>query len=588
MKRARRLEPRAMGRVWRRLSNHLSPHRRSLAAALCCMIGSTALELARPWPLKLAFDLILIPVDGPHPLLTRYPALETHPQLLLGMLAGAVLLIAIGSGLLGFGQTYLTASVGQRVVADIRLQVYAHLQRLSQSFHDQSSTGDLISRLTGDIRMMRELLVNSLVFILDRLLVVACMLAVMLWMDWRLTCVALVVLPILGLTVRRFGQAIKGATRKQRRRESQITHAIHEGLSTLRVVQALAREAHAEERFASHNDRSVKASLKATRLQAQMNRIVQVLLAAGTAAVMWLGVQRVQASALSAGDLLVFTAYMTALYKPVRKLASLTSRLSKAAVCGERLVAILDTEPEIRDAVDARVAPPFRGAIELEDVSFSYPGRSSVLDGANLTIAPGQTVALIGESGVGKSTLAALLLRFYDPLRGSVRIDGDDLRAYTLQSLRSQIAILLQEPALFNATVQENIGYGKLDADLDEVIAAARVADAHDFIERLPLGYDTVLSEGGRSLSGGQRQRIAIARAVLQDAPIVILDELTTGLDNRSANQVERALAQLTADRTCLRITHDLTCAQCADQVVRLSDGQLLSVGEISAEAANA
>ncbi len=559
-------------RIFARFVPYLRPHRRTLAVAGLCAGGAMAMELLRPWPIKFVFDGILAPQAKSSALLERIPFLDANTTALLFVITLALLLIAVFSGLFGFGQNYLTASVGQRVVASIRQDVYSHIQRLSHSFHEQSSTGDLLSRLTSDIKMMNELIVRSAIFLVERSLVLIGMLVIMLWMDWVLTLVALTVLPLLFFTISRFGREIKGAARRQRRKESQLTGTMTERLTAVTLVQAFAREAHEDERFAQQNAKSTQEGVRSTRLEAQMNRVVQVVIAVGTAAVLWLGVQRVQSGILTPGDLLVFTAYLAGMYRPVRKLASLTARIAKATVSGERIIAILETEPEIRDSDNAVEAPRFRGDIEFVNVRFGYSSGENVLEDTSFRIAAGETFMLLGKSGSGKSTITKLLLRFYDVTGGRILIDGRDIRDYTLESLRSQFAVVLQEPMLFNATVRENIAYGKLDADMDEVVAAAIAANAHEFIEQLPDGYETVLSERGASLSGGQRQRITIARAIIRDAPIVILDEPTAGLDSAGRAEVDAALRRLTAERTCVLITHHPSAAHKADKVLLVDE----------------
>jgi len=539
------------------------------------MLGATLAYLAQPWPLKVIFDYALLPaVQGEAGGLAGLSVTE-----LVGLSAAAVLIIALLRGMFSYGQAYLTASVGQRVVAAVRKRLFSHVQRLSMRFHDQRHSGDLLLRLTGDIQLLRDLLVNAVLLITERLLVMVAVAGLMLWMDWRLALVALTVLPALALVSFRISHQIRHATRKQRRRESRTADILAETLAAVPVIQAHAREAFEDRRFERQHKASLKAGLRATRLEANLNRLVEVILAAGTAGVLWFGVQRVLAGALTPGDLLVFTAYLTTLYKPIRKLATLTSRLAKSAVCGERLIAILETEPEIRDRPDARPAPPFEGEIRFEGVRFGYGDDRWVLDGADFHIPPGRTVALVGPSGAGKSTIAKLLLRFYDPQAGCIRIDGRDIRDYRLASLREQMSVVMQQPYLFAQSVRDNIAYGRLEASDAEIEAAARQAGAHDFIQRLPRGYDTPLAEGGASLSAGQRQRIAIARAILRDAPIVILDEPLTGLDPVSHAQVQRALDRLCAGRTCLLITHDMAAAARCDQVLRLTpDGRVESI----------
>ncbi len=569
-----RTAARALGSLYALFGPHLRPHRGRMVAAWLCMLGATLAYLAQPWPLKVIFDYALLP----DPARADSWLGRQDPALLVAGCALAVLLIAVLRGLLGYGQAYLSASIGQRVVADIRARLFSHVQRLSHSFHDEQHSGDLLLRLTADIQLLRDMLVNAVLLITERMLVLIAVAGVMLWMDWRLGLLGLAVVPALALVSSRTSGQIKDAVRKQRRRESRTANILAETLAALPVIQAYGREDWEDARFGRQHRASLRAGLRATRLEANLNRVVEVILAAGTAAVLWLGVQRVLSGAITAGDLLVFTAYLTILYKPIRKLSTLTSRLAKAGVCGERLAAILRTEPDIRDLPDARPAPPFQGRIELREVHFGYrPGRP-VLRNADCLIEPGQTVALVGPSGSGKSTVAKLVLRFYDPQSGTVRIDGRDIRDYTLASLRSQISILLQEPHLFALSIRENIAYGRLEASDREVERAARLACAHDFIETLPQGYDTVLAEGGTSLSVGQRQRIAIARAMVRDAPIVILDEPMTGLDRDSEAQVQIALERLCRGRTCLVITHDPDAAGRADRILCIEDGRLIEL----------
>jgi len=568
----------AVGRILKHFLPHVKPHRFTLVMAGLCMLGVTFMELLKPWPLKFVFDVVLVSAEKASVVLESLPEFVHDTNTLLAAIASSILIIAVLSGLFGFGQAILLSGVGQKVVAAIRSQVYAHLQRLSHSFHEHSATGDLLARLTGDIRMLRELLVTSAMFVVDRSLAVVAMTVIMLWMDWQLTLVALAVMPVLVMTVTKFGRDIKGATRRQRRKESQITNVMAENLSSISIVQAFAREAYEEGRFARHNAKSMQAGLVSTRIEQKMNRLVQIILALGTAGVVWFGVTRVQHGVLTPGDLLVFTAYLTGLYKPIRKLASLTSRMAKATVCGERVVSILETESDITDSVDAYPAPRFRGEIDFQNVTFSYPVKSAVINQAQFHVESGETIALWGESGAGKSTIANLLLRFYDPDSGGIFIDGVDIRRYTLESLRNQIAVVLQESVLFNTSIRHNIGYGKLDADEDEIISVARAANAHEFIEQLPDGYDTVVSERGASLSGGQRQRIAIARAMIRKAPIVILDEPTAGLDINNKTEVEAALNRLVRNVTCLKITHDPITAASADRILKIEYGEIIDI----------
>ena len=564
----------------RRFGPYLRPHRKTLLIAGICTFSVIMIELARPWPLKIIFDGLLMPQDQPDAVTSFMVDKLGDSDLLLATTALSILVLAILGGIFGFGQSFLIASVGQKVVAEIRLRLYAHIQRLSHSFHDERRTGDLLARLTEDVRMMRELMVSAAIFFTARVLVITATIAIMAVMDWRLTLVAVSILPALALVTARFGGEIKGATRRQRKKESQITEVMTESISAISVVHAYARQAYEEARFAKQNSSSARAGLRATRLEANMDRIVQVILACGTCAVIWYGVVRVRAGALSPGDLLVFTAYLASLYKPVRRIASLTGRISKATVCGERILAILDLQPDIKDLPHAMKASRFNGAIRFSDVTFGYSRGDEVLKNVSFEIPAGSTVALVGESGAGKSTIGSLLLRFYDPQSGAVFIDDCDIRDYTVDSLRANISVVLQDNGLFATTIRDNIAYGRLDASDDDIINAARLSCAHEFIEKLPDGYDTVVGERGATLSGGQRQRIAIARAIVRDTPVVILDEPMTGIDPANEALVYQALRKLMEGRTCIFITHDIGKLEGVDYVLQVDGTQVEAVAE--------
>lgn len=575
MSRRRRIEPGALARLVRRMGPHLRPYRGRLALGFLAMIGVALAEVIRPWPLKVVFDGLLIPQAAPDPVTARMVATFGTGDGLIAAASVAILLIALVAGAAGYVQAWLIAAVGQKVVAGIRLDLYRHVQRLSHSFHDTASSGDIIARLTGDVRMMRDLLIDAAVFFAARVLVIALTIGVMAWMDWRLTLAALTILPALWLVARHFGSRIRGAARRQRRKEGRIAVVMTEGISAISVVKGFAREAYEEERFARQNNSSAEAGVVATRLAANMDRVTQVLLALGTALVLWYGVGRVRGGAISPGDLLVFTAYLSTLYKPVRKMSSMTARVAKATASGERLLEIFDLVPDVAERPDAVAAPPFRGEVQLDRVGFSYAGGGApVLRAATLSLHPGEVVALAGASGIGKSTVARLLMRFYDPQEGTVRIDGRDIREFTLDSLRGNIAVVLQESVLFGASVRENIAYGRLDATEEEIVAAARAAEADGFIRALPEGYDTVLGERGETLSGGQRQRIAIARAILRDAPILILDEPLSGLDRATAQSLLTGLRRASTGRTTLLIAHDDLSLTLADRVVTMRGGR--------------
>lgn len=579
MSRDRTIEVGTLRRLFRRMGPHLKDHRRKLALGFLAMIGVALAEIMRPWPIKIVFDGILIPQQNPDAVTGWLIAVFGNGDALLGAMAATILGIALLGGAMGFAQAYLIAAVGQKVVAQIRLDLYRHVHRLSHSFHDTASSGDIIARLTGDVRMMRDLLIDAVVFFAARSLVILLTIGVMLWMDWRLTLAALTILPALWLVARYFGSRIQGAARKQRRKEGKIAVVMTEGISSINVVKGFAREAYEEERFAKQNNSSAEAGVVTTRLAANMDRVTQVLLALGTAVVVWFGVTQVRAGAISPGDLLVFTAYLSSLYKPIRKMASMTARVAKATASGERLLEIFDLEPDVAEhpgstALDQRAY----GWVLFDGVSFSYADGVPVLDQVDLELLPGEVTAMVGPSGAGKSTIGRLLMRFYDPDGGQVYIDGWDIRNLTLDSLRSNIAVVLQDSVLFGTSVRDNIAYGRLGATDEEIVAAARAAEADSFIRALPDGYDTVLGERGETLSGGQRQRIAIARAILRDAPILILDEPLTGLDPATAKSLLASLRRAAAGRTTLLVAHDDLTLSLADHVYRVENTKLVEI----------
>ena len=567
-----KVEPRALWRLFRRMGPHARPHRRKLILGALAMLVVALTEIIGPWPMKVVFDGLLIPQAQPDAVMERMLAWFGAGNGLLAVAALTILAVAVIGGAMAYVQATLIAAVGQKVVADIRLDLYRHVQRLSHSFHDTASSADIISRLTGDVRMMRDLLIDAAVFFAARTVVMVGTVAIMLVMDWRLTLAALTVLPGLVWVTQAYGERIKDAARRQRRKEGKIAMVMTEGISAISVVKGFAREAYEEERFSRQNTSSAEAGVQSTRMAAQMDRLVQVMLAVGTCIVMWYGVMRVRGGAVSPGDLLVFTAYLSTLYKPIRKMSAMTARIGKATASGERLLEILDIEPDVTDPPGATEEHIVLGRVTLEGVTFSYPGGTPVLENATLHLRPGETVALVGPSGAGKSSVAKLMMRFYDPQEGRVTVDGHDLRDFTINSLRDQIAVVLQEAVLFATSLRDNIAYGRLDATEEQILAASVAAGADTFIRRLPDGYDTMVGERGETLSGGQRQRIAIARALLRDAPILILDEPLTGLDAKTARDLIGALKIVANGRTTLLVAHDALSLTLADRVVQLQD----------------
>ncbi len=566
-------------RLQRLFRPYVSENRRLVVLAASFGFAAMLMRILRPWPLKIIFDGVLMPTEAA---LSRQPlrALVAIPDgWLIALSCLALLVISLLWGLFASRQTLLTAQAGQQVVYELRRRVFGHLQRLSLSFHQRKQRGDLVMRLTGDINMLRDMLIDALLLAFSEGLVLVAMVTVMAFMNWRLTLVALVVLPGIALTAVSFSVRIREAARRQRKKEGRVAALVSEMLGSIHLIQAFGRERHQEKAFGRGNRRSLKAGLRTTRLEAAMSRSVEVILAAGTAGVLWFGVLQVKAGALSPGDLLVFVSYLGSSYRPLRKLARVSSRLSKAVVCGERVAEVLNLAPEVADRPGAKRLRDVRGQIDFERVEFSYRGGKPALRKLSLRIEPGEFVGIVGPSGAGKSTALSLLLRLHDPRRGRIRLDGRDLRRYRIQSLRDHVSVVLQEPLLLGATIRENISFGLPGADTKAIELAARLADAHDFISELPEGYDTPMAESGASLSLGQRQRISIARSFLRDAPILLLDEPTDRLDAVSGHKVEGALRRLMAQRTTLMVAHQLGAVKEADQIVVLRRGKLVEQG---------
>ena len=559
--------------------NHLLQVKASLLLAALCMLGFTLTGLLAPWPLKIIFDYVLLDERLPSSLSFLGDVLQRGRFPALALISLAIVLIALLKGVFSYAQLYITSRVGYQMVYALRRQLFVHLQRLSLSFHNRARFGELLSKLTGDTNNLKDVFAESALTVTGYLLTLFGMFAVMFAMNWRLSLIVLATFPVLFYALSYLNRKIKASAKRQRRSEGRITSRISEILTAVSVVQAFGRERYEEERFETESGQTLEESIRTARMEASSTRIVEMITAIGTWAVILLGSLQVLDGRMTPGDILIFVSYVTSLYKPIRGLARLSVKASKAMVSAERIAEILEKEPEIQDNAQAVEASGLKGEIIFEDVSFDYGNGKSVLNAVSFTVSPGQTVALVGPSGAGKSTIANLLLRFYDPHQGRILIDGTDIRQYKLASLREQIAVVLQTSVLFCTTIKENIAYGKLDATMEEIIAATKAARAHDFILELEHGYDSIIGERGDTLSGGQRQRIAIARALIRNAPILILDEPMRGLDVESEMAVREALKRLMAGKTCLLITHDLQAVAGADLVLVLQEGRIVERG---------
>jgi subfamily B ATP-binding cassette protein MsbA len=563
-----------------RISYLLRPHWWALLLAFIAVIGESLTDLLEPWPLKIVFDNVLGSKKMPDWLATVVLSIAGRDKLaILAFVVFSVLLIAVVGALSSYFEKYLTTSVAQWVSHDLRRTLYHHIQRLSLSYHDNKRTGDLITRITGDINTVQDFISQVLLGLLVNVLTLAGMLAVMFYLNWRFTLIALLVAPALFIVVYSFTWRIKKASRDVRKKEGEIASLASEVLSSIHVVKAFTREDYEQQRFEQQSLETVESALAARSLKAKLTPLVEVIVAGGTCLVLWYGVRLVLAGTITSGALLVFLLYLGKMYKPMRDLSKMTDTISKTSVGYERIREVIETDRDVHNLPGAISAPNFRGEIEFRHVDFGYTGRPLTLKEVNLRLEPGEIGALVGPTGAGKSTIASLVARFYEPTKGEVRIDGRDVRSYKLKSLRRQISFVLQESLLFHAPIWQNIAYGRPEASRQEIIEAARLANADEFIAQLPEGYDTMVGERGVTLSGGQRQRIAIARAIVRNTPILILDEPTSGLDAASEELVFDALRRLMEGKTSIVIAHRLSTIQRANKIFVVNDGTIIQQG---------
>jgi len=563
-----------------RIGHILRPHWKTLAAALAAVAGETVADVLQPWPIKVVVDNVVQGKALPRWLEDLVSTLFAGDKYAtLNFAVAAVASIAVLDALSSYAEKSLITRVSQWVAHDLRQAVYQHIQRLSLAEHYESRRGDLIMRITSDIAAVQDFINSALLGILVNVLTIAGILGVMFWVNWRLTLLALSILPVLFGVVSFYTRRIKAASRAVRKREGELVSSMAEVLSSIHVVQAFAREDYEDRRFASESRATVETGLQARSIKAKLSPIVGVVVAVGTCLVLGYGGRLALAGELSAGVLIVFLLYLGKLYKPMRDLSKMTDTVAKASVSYERIQDTLEIESRIRNMPGARPAPAFSGRIEFDNVSFGYGGEVLTLKGVSFLIEPGQVAAIVGPSGTGKSTIVSLITRFYDPVSGQIRIDGTDIRKYTLKSVRDQISFVLQDTLLFRASIWDNIAYGSPDASPEETVQAATLANAHDFIVSLPEGYATMVGERGVTLSGGQRQRIAIARAIVRNAPILILDEPTTGLDAASEQAVIDALDRLMKGRTSVVIAHHLSTIRHADVIFVVNGSQVVEQG---------
>jgi subfamily B ATP-binding cassette protein MsbA len=577
-------QPRAKPKAWS-IAALLKPHSKALAFGLLAVIGESASSLLEPWPLKIVLDNVFKskPSTGRaqawlHRLIESTAG--TDKLAIIKFAALAVVAIALLGALCSYAEKYFTTSVGQWVMHDLRRTLYSHIQRMSLAFHDQSKTGDLISRVTSDIDVVQSFIASGLLGVLISCITIAGMIGVMFYVNWRFTLIALSVVPVLFLVVFTYTRRIKKASRDVRKKEGEIASVIQEVFSSIRVVKAFAREDYEQHRLEEQSLEGVELALRARGLKARLSPIVEIIVAAGTGLVLWFGGRLALEGGLDPGSLVLFIWYIGKMYKPMQDLSKMTDAYSKAAVGYERICEVLETERDVKDLPGARTALHLQGKIEFDHVSFSYGPDNPTLTGVSFVIEPGQLVALVGPTGAGKTTVINLIPRFYDPSSGVVKIDGLDVRQVRQKSLREQISFVLQDTILFHGPIWQNIAYGKPDATRAEILHAAELANASEFIDKMQNGYDTMVGERGATLSGGQRQRIAIARAVIRNTPILILDEPSSGLDAGSEHLVFEALDRLMEGKTCIIVAHRLSTIRRADVIFVVKDGAIVERGK--------
>jgi ABC-type multidrug transport system fused ATPase/permease subunit len=556
------------------------PYRGWFVTILLAMLVEAATGLGAPWPLKMVIDYAVGHQPAPHWLARLLgPWLATDGAAVAAAAALSLVLLAVLGGVASYVDSYYTESVGQWVANDLRMRLFNHAERLSFNYFDTHQTGLLLSTITDDVATVQDFVSSSTLSILVDLLTIVGMLGLMFWLNWDFTLIVVAITPVLLLFVARFRRAVKRATHEVRRRESDIVDVLQTGLESVRTVQAFGAQDIEAARLSDVSRATVKAALGARRVKSLLSPIVAVIVSLCTAMVLWRGAALILAGTMTIGSLTVFLAYLAKFFKPVQDLAKMTNAVAATNVGLERIRSILDIGVSIPERPDALVPQPFKGAITFEHVAFSYKPEAPVLADVTFSIAPGQFVGLVGMTGSGKSTIVSLIPRFYDPTAGRILIDGADLRAYTLEGIRRQIGFVLQDTVLFRGTVRDNIVYGRPDATEEQILAAARLANADEFIVRMPRGYDTMIGERGLTLSGGQRQRIGIARALIRDAPILIMDEPTAALDSESEKLVIEGLDRLMKGRTVITITHRLNTIRDADTIIVLHGGIVAEQG---------
>ena len=549
--------------LYLRILNYVKPYKHILAAALLCTVLAAAGNLYLPWIIKDMVDKVLSEKDS----------------MMLNLIALSIVVIFIARGIFYYGQNYLMSYVGQHVVIDIRAEVFKKLQRLSMAFYDKNKTGTIMSYVTNDVNALQGAMVENTIELVTEGFILIGSICAMVYLDWKLTVVTFCTFPIVLWFMDFFGMKIRSSGGQIQEATADITSVLQESVSSARVVKSFVREGYEIERFEKENEANFAANMRNAKYMATLTPVIELVAALGVTVILWYGGHNVIDGATTAGSLIAFLVYAVNISNPIKRVTRTIGNIQKALAAAERVFNVMDLPEEVRNLPGATVLPPVRGDIVFEHVSFAYNTGEEVLHDVSFEVKPGQVIGLVGPSGAGKSTIASLLPRFYDVTGGRITVDGIDIKAVTLDSLREQVGIVPQETLLFNGSVYDNIKYGRLDATEAEIIDAAKAANAHEFILNLPKGYETQLGDRGVNVSGGQRQRIAIARAILKNPRILILDEATSALDTESERLVQEALDRLMVGRTSFAIAHRLSTIKNADRILVLEDGKLVEDG---------
>ena len=549
--------------LYLRILSYINPYMHRLIFAMFCTIMAAAGNLYIPWIIKDMIDEVLADKNGT----------------MLNWIAASIIAIFVVRGLFWYGQNYLMSYVGQSVIIDIRAAVFKKLQRLSVSFYDKNKTGTIMSYVTNDVNALQSAMVeNTIEMITEGFILIGSVVA-MIYLDWRLTLFTVCTFPVVLWFMEFFGKKIRKTGGRIQECTADITSVLQESVASARVIKSFVREDYEVDRFDVENRANFRANMKNAQLMATLTPVVELVAAIGVTMIIWYGGNNVINGTITAGSLVAFLTYAVNISNPIKRLTRVIGNIQKALAAAQRVFMIIDMPEEIAESRDAKQLPEVSGKVEFQNVSFAYDDKGNVITDLSFSVKPGEVIAIVGPSGAGKSTIANLLPRFYDVNKGDIKIDGHSVREVTLDSLREQVGIVPQETMLFNGSVYNNILYGRLDATKEEIEAAAKAANAHDFIMQLTDGYETKLGDRGVNLSGGQRQRIAIARAILKNPRILILDEATSALDTESERVVQEALDRLMVGRTSFVIAHRLSTVKNADKILVLEKGNLVESG---------